>query len=238
MQIHDFTPNGILHIVCCMVLCECFLGVSPSWALWKSIFLVGPNKRGGRTYPLGGCGIQVRSDTRYFALKPVDSAQGWRKKWFYVRVDQEGIPEFSTASPLARTNAWDHQLSTEEQAEAAPLLSKIGKLLGNVTGAHLIATFVKMRVWLIRARAHPMWQYEGMLDSSRMSQEELSKNELVAHVRSITSIKSSDPCNADCPVTPYGPDKPLPEVSTTVCVICHLALPLSVFAFLALYCYL
>ena len=191
--IHDFTPNGILHIVCFITLCEYFLGVAPSWALWKSIFLVRPNKGGGRTYPLGGCGIQVRSDTRYFALKPVDSAQGWRKKWFYVSVEQDGVPTFSTASSLAKTNAWAHQLSTEEKAEAAPLLSQIGNMLGNVTGVHLIATFVKMWVWPIRARAHPMWQYEGVLDSSRMSQEELSKNELVTHVRSITSIKASDP---------------------------------------------
>ena len=33
VQIHDFTPNGILHIVVFMTLCECFLGVHPSWAL-------------------------------------------------------------------------------------------------------------------------------------------------------------------------------------------------------------
>ena len=58
-----------------------------------------------------------------------------------------------------------------------------------------------------------MWQYEGVLDSSRMSQEELSKNELVTHVRSITSIKASDPCNVNFPVTLYGVDNPLPEVS-------------------------
>ena len=76
VQIHDFTPNGIMHIACFMVLCECFLGVAPSWALWKSIFMVRPNNRGGHTYPVGGLQIQVRSDTRYFALKPVDSVQG------------------------------------------------------------------------------------------------------------------------------------------------------------------
>ena len=30
VQIHDFTPNGILHIVGFMVLCKCLLGVHPS----------------------------------------------------------------------------------------------------------------------------------------------------------------------------------------------------------------
>ena len=109
--------------------------------------MVQPNNRGGRTYPVGGLQIQVRSDTRYFALKPVDSAQGWRKRWFYVRVDQGGFPAFSTAGIAARTKAWDHELSTEEVAEAAPLLETIGGLLNSVTGVHLIATFMKMQVW-------------------------------------------------------------------------------------------
>ena len=158
-------------------------------------------------------GIQVRSDTRYFALKPVDSAQGWRKRWFYVRVDQEGVPPFLTAGILARTNAWDHPLSAEEKAEAAPLLSKIVELLSSVTGVHLITTFVKMRVWPLRARAHPMWEYEGALNVTRMNKDELSKSELVSHVRSITSTKSSEPCNVECPVIPYGAERPLEEVS-------------------------
>ena len=60
VQIHDFTLNGILHIAVFMTLCECFLGVHPSWALWKSIFRVRPNCRGGRTFPVGGLQIQVR----------------------------------------------------------------------------------------------------------------------------------------------------------------------------------
>ena len=98
-------------------------------------------------------------------------------------------------------------------AEAAPLLETIGGLLNSVTGVHLLATFVKMRVWPLRARAHPMWEYEGALDATRMSKEELSKSELVSNVRSITSTKSSEPCNVDCPVTSYGPDRPLEEVT-------------------------
>ena len=130
-----------------------------------------------------------------------------------MRVDQEGVPPFSTAGIVARTKAWDHPLSVEEKAEAAPLLLKIGELLSSITGVHLIATFVKMLVWPLRIRAHPMWEYEGALDATRMSKEELSKSELVSHVRSITSTKSSEPCNVDCPVTPYGPDKSLEEVS-------------------------
>ena len=83
--------------------------------------MVRPNRGGGRTYPVGGCGIQVRSDTRYFRLKTVDSAQGWRKGWFYATVEQDAAAPFSTAA-FTRTKAWDHQLSAEEMEEASPLL--------------------------------------------------------------------------------------------------------------------
>ena len=43
VQIHDLTPNGVLSIAGFNVLCECFLGVAPHWALWKSLFLVRKN---------------------------------------------------------------------------------------------------------------------------------------------------------------------------------------------------
>jgi hypothetical protein len=34
IQLHDLNPNTILHIVCFITLCECFLGIEPHWALW------------------------------------------------------------------------------------------------------------------------------------------------------------------------------------------------------------
>ena len=30
-RLHDLTPNGILHIACFIMLCECFFGVYPHW---------------------------------------------------------------------------------------------------------------------------------------------------------------------------------------------------------------
>ena len=226
VQIHDLTPNGIMHIACFITLCECFLGVAPSWALWKAIFMVRPNRGGGRTYPVGGCGIQVRSDTRYFRLKTVDSAQGWRKGWFYATVEQDAAAPFSTAA-FTRTKAWDHQLSAEEMEEASPLLARIGGMLDKVTGIHLIATFVKRRVWPIRARAHPMWEYEGAGDITRMNPEELSRSELLMHVRHITNLTTGDTCNVDCPVAPYGLENPLLEVCMCYSLLAMKSLPLA-----------
>jgi hypothetical protein len=32
-QLHDLNPNTILHIACFIMLCECFLGIEPHWAV-------------------------------------------------------------------------------------------------------------------------------------------------------------------------------------------------------------
>ena len=92
------------------------------------------------------------------------------------------------------------------------MLTRIEGLLDKVTGIHLIATFVKRRVWPIRARAHPMCEYEGAGDITRMNPEELSRTELLTHVRHITNLTTGDACNVDCPVAPYGLENTLLEV--------------------------
>ena len=70
VQLHDFTPNSMLHIACFIVLCECFLGIHPHWGLWQRIFNVKRN---------AGFGIQPRGDIDYFYLKLLESTQNWRK---------------------------------------------------------------------------------------------------------------------------------------------------------------
>ena len=54
IQLHYLTPNGVLHLVCFFVLCECLLGVHPHWGLWKAIFNVKRNVGGGSTYTIAG----------------------------------------------------------------------------------------------------------------------------------------------------------------------------------------
>ncbi|KAK1621151.1 hypothetical protein QYE76_026668 [Lolium multiflorum] len=43
IQLHQLTPNSILHVSIFITLCECFLGVPPNWALWKRIFCLRRN---------------------------------------------------------------------------------------------------------------------------------------------------------------------------------------------------
>ena len=135
VQIHDLTPNGVLSIAGFIVLCECFLGVAPHWALWKSLFLVRKNVgKSGLPFPVGGLGIQVRGDTAYFQMKKSDSIQGWRKKWFYVQSSQDVLVAFDSGRGLRKTQAWTHPLTAGEKEAARPLLGLLRDLTKTARG--------------------------------------------------------------------------------------------------------
>ena len=166
--------------------------------------------RSGSAYPVGGFGIQVRGDTSYFQMKKSDSVQGWRKRWFYIRCDQAGLPDFDSERELRKTCAWAHPLAKEEKEAVKPLLSLLRHLLKTLGresgGVHLIGTFFRLRVQPLRARPHPMWAHEVVGDPQPDDEEVELK------VRSITSLRAADPCNVKCPVAVYGSTNPVPEV--------------------------
>jgi hypothetical protein len=43
VQLHQLTPNSILHIAWFITLCESFLGIDPHWVLWKFLFRLHPS---------------------------------------------------------------------------------------------------------------------------------------------------------------------------------------------------
>jgi hypothetical protein len=43
VQLHQLTPNSILHIACFITPCEAFLGINPHWGLWKYLFCLRHN---------------------------------------------------------------------------------------------------------------------------------------------------------------------------------------------------
>jgi hypothetical protein len=80
MQLHQLTPNSLLHIACLITLCEAFLGIDPHWILWKYLFRLRPSGSQGEIPELGGAIISVRSELQYLDLKKAQSVQGWRQK--------------------------------------------------------------------------------------------------------------------------------------------------------------
>ena len=81
-------------------------------------------------YDVGGFVISVRPDVEYFDLKMVDSAQNWRRKWFYIRDEprscqQYRLEPFSADAEVARKRSWRNKLDAAEAAEADKLMERV-----------------------------------------------------------------------------------------------------------------
>jgi hypothetical protein len=59
VQLHQLTPNSLLHIACFITLCEAFLGVDPHWVLWKYLFRLHPSGSKDEILDLGGAIVSV-----------------------------------------------------------------------------------------------------------------------------------------------------------------------------------
>jgi hypothetical protein len=84
VQLHQLTPNSILHIACFITLCESFLGVEPYWVLWKYLFCLRPSVSLSKNPELGGAVVSVRAKAHYLEFSMPASVQGWKKKWFFI----------------------------------------------------------------------------------------------------------------------------------------------------------
>jgi hypothetical protein len=194
IQLHDLSPNTILHIACFITLCECFLGIEPHWALWRQIFA----GRQPLRYQTGGFNCQVRSDVPYFNLQMPKNNPGWRTKWFYAKDkffagENFGLEEFRATTALRPRVSWRHELSDEETKITEPLMEKIQQLRATpkkeLSGIQLIWTFIERRVQPLAARAHCMWDYSDRRDSTQISPDELHEAEIDDCVRAVTKIK-------------------------------------------------
>jgi hypothetical protein len=59
VQLHQLTPNSILHIACFITLCESFLGIVPHWVLWKFLSRLRPSVSLDKNPELGGPVVSV-----------------------------------------------------------------------------------------------------------------------------------------------------------------------------------
>jgi hypothetical protein len=65
VQLHQLTPNSILHIACFVTLCESFLGIETHFLLWKFLFRLRPSVALSKKPELGGAVISVRAESQY-----------------------------------------------------------------------------------------------------------------------------------------------------------------------------
>jgi hypothetical protein len=156
VQLHQLTPNSILHIACFITLCESFLGVEPHWVLWKFLFRLRPSVSLSKNPRLGRAVVSLRAEAHYLEFSMAASVQGWRKKWFYIKdqktasSDQFGIAPFDANTSLMKLTSWDSPPMEVEVEGINPLLTRIQSLKsatrGTLTGTQLMAFFLQRRI--------------------------------------------------------------------------------------------
>jgi hypothetical protein len=100
MQLHQLTPNSILHIGCFVTLCESFLGIEPYWLLWKFLFRLRPSVALLRKPELGGAVISARTEVHYLEFTMAASVQGWKEKWFYIKDQKNSSSDHYGIAPF------------------------------------------------------------------------------------------------------------------------------------------
>ncbi|KAK1628475.1 hypothetical protein QYE76_002790 [Lolium multiflorum] len=217
LQLHQLTPNSILHVSIFITLCECFLGVHPNWAMWKRIFCL----RGSHNvaYNIGGVVICVRPDVEYFDVKFSDSVQGWRKRWLYVHEESSDSVEYNIApfdggAKILRRRSWDAEATEEEKKATEALMSRIHELQNTrgkeLSGIQITAYFLRIRVQPLQARKNPLWMYAGEEDVDMLSKD-LHVKDLEKLIRRISSLSKKDTIPSSCRVEPYSGTNALPE---------------------------
>jgi hypothetical protein len=131
VQLHQLTPNSILHIACFITLCEAFLGVDPHWELCKYLFHLRRNVSKEEVHDLGGAIVAVRSTSQYLKFKMAELVQNWRSKWFYIKdqksaeFDLYGLAPFDASKGPKKLKSWDALPSEAEAKEIKPLITQI-----------------------------------------------------------------------------------------------------------------
>ncbi|KAK1642342.1 hypothetical protein QYE76_060147 [Lolium multiflorum] len=219
LQLHQLTPNSILHVSIFITLCECFLGVQPNWALWKRIFCLRRNGSHGVAYNIGGVVICVRSDVDYFDVKFPDSIQGWRKRWLYVHEESSDSMEYNIApfdgkTKILRRRSWDAEATEEEKLATEALMTRIRELQSTrgkeLSGIQITAYFLRIRMQPLQARKNPLWMYAGDEDVERLSTD-LPAKDLEKLIRRISKLNKKDTVPSSCKVKPFCSANPLPE---------------------------
>jgi hypothetical protein len=157
---------------------------------------------------LGRAVVSVRAEAQYLELSMSASVQGWRTKWFYIKdrkassEDKYGLAPFDASKELKKLASWDSPPIDAEMKEIAPLLTRIQALKegkgGALSGVQLMAFFVQHRVQPLQHPLSKLWNYFGLVDSSRISGDLMEKQEVDKRVRNLTKL-TKDHAVADLP---------------------------------------
>jgi hypothetical protein len=159
---------------------------------------------------LGGAIVSVCVVAQYLEFSMSASVQGWRTKWFYIKdrkassEDEYGLAPFDASKELKKLASWDSPPTSA--TDPHPTLK--GGKGGALSGVQLMAFFVQRRVQPLQHHLSKLWNYSGLVDSSRIFGDLMEKQEVDKRVRNLTK----DHAVADLAADYFDSVHPLPKV--------------------------
>ena len=143
----------------------------------------------------------MRQDVKYFKFPLKESVQDWRNKWFYIKDEATdghpiNFPPFEDVMIAKPKKTWANIIPAEQEEVVETLYQRVQKirLVRNQTsiGTEIVAHFLKRRIQPPMAREHPMYDYSGPEDPTRLDEVDLDDDQLTAEVRRLTKLSKKD----------------------------------------------
>jgi hypothetical protein len=92
IELVHLNPNLILQFAIFVHLCEAFLGIPPSFSLFKNYFFLKYQPSTNNRKVIGGVGLQTHPCSVLLDLPMKSSLWGWHKTWFYCENHEPSLP--------------------------------------------------------------------------------------------------------------------------------------------------
>jgi len=104
IQLHNLTPQSILHLSIFTHFYEAFLGLLPHFHLFQHFFFFVPIPNATNPAVVGGCELVLHPENRgeYLTYDPADQGAEWKKFWFHVGNFESPLPERTAGAPKSR----------------------------------------------------------------------------------------------------------------------------------------
>lgn len=150
-----------------------------------------------------------RKKEHYLHYTLLDSNKEWTSKWFYIANVLPSLEVHGNDRPQV-IPSWSEEISEAQRAEIQPYLNRIQSLKNKgLNGLAVVASWVRHRIQPLQEREHYGFKYTGPNDPTRMSKEELSKEEVIARVQKM--LKGVD--DLPLPLKEFELGYPPPPVS-------------------------
>jgi len=157
-------PNAVLTLAIFQHLCECFVGIHPSVALFRHYYY--PRVEAG--HMSGGVTFRLRDGMMsQYILVDKKKWEEWRHRWCYVHFPE---PNESLAEPtmVISTKAPWRTLDAKD-ALFQPAYDRILMLRNlGLCGRQVVSHFISRCIAPLQSRSHPMWQFSGVNDTTRL----------------------------------------------------------------------